>query len=125
MISPSGVITVFSGIFAAADTDAELAAVLGHEIAHALAHHTAAQMSAIVLCCAISLPAWPFILGGLFIADELLVVAAPVIIFAATALLALSRGTEVEADKIGMLLMAEAGFNPDAAISFWKKMDKV
>ena len=116
---------MYSGIFAAAEAVEEIAAVLGHEIAHTLAHHEEAGGSAILLCGAISLPSWPFVLAGLLITEELLIFAAPAIVVAITALLALSRGKEAEADKIGMLLMAEAGFNPEAVISFWKKMDKI
>ena len=106
---------VFSGILEAAETDEEFAAVIGHEIAHSIAHHTEARLSA-----AIMLPAAPFFLG--YIVPELLIVVAPISFMAGMTLLALHRGDEAEADKIGMLLMAEAGLNSDAAISFWKKM---
>ena len=123
-------IEVFSGIFEAAENDEEFAAVIGHEIAHSVAHHGEARLSAKVLSTAMMLPLAPFIYvactipGLIFVMPQLLVMV-PIVFVASTALLALDRGCEVEADKIGMLLMAEAGFNPEAAISFWEKMDKV
>ncbi|KAL8787691.1 MAG: hypothetical protein Q9195_007647 [Heterodermia aff. obscurata] len=122
--SSGGVVTVATGIFEAAGTDAEFAAVIGHEIAHSIAHHTEARESAGILCCAMMLPAAPFILGA-FIMAEFLIVAVPITFVGAMALLAQDRGAEAEADRIGMLLMAEAGFDPYAAISFWRKMVQV
>ena len=117
-------VTVFTGILRAAETDEEFAAVIGHEIAHSVAHHAEATLSVHILCAAIMLPAAPFFLGA-YIVPELFIVVAPISFVAGMALHALNRGDEAEAEKIGMLLMAEAGFNPGAAISFWKKMHNV
>ena len=97
--------------------------MLGHEIAHVLAHHGEARISAFGLAALTMIPALPFILGALMV-DELYVLAAPPIAVGALVLLALSKGQET-ADDMGMLLMTEAGFNPTAAESFWTKVAKV
>lgn len=65
-VTPSGQVLVFSGIFDLAKSDDELAAVLGHEIAHILAHHRAQSRSITWLMWAISPPLIPcLILGGM------------------------------------------------------------
>ena len=98
--------------------------MLGYEIAHVLAHHREARISAFGLAALTTITALPFILGALVV-GELYVLAAPPIAVGALVLLALSRGQETEADDMGMLLMTEAGFDPTAAESFWTKMAKV
>ena len=103
-------------------TDDELAQVLGHEISHALAKHTAERMSR-----AMAMEAGLGVLaattqgsqhGGLALTGAQL---------AAVVALELpnSRGAESEADRIGMELAAKAGFDPHAAVSLWDKMSKV
>ena len=103
-------------------TDDELAQVLGHEISHALAKHTAERMSR-----AMAMEAGLGVLaattqnnqyGGLALTGAQL---------AAVVALELpnSRGAESEADRIGMELAAKAGFDPHAAVSLWDKMGKV
>ncbi|KAI4193765.1 MAG: hypothetical protein LQ350_008156 [Teloschistes chrysophthalmus] len=120
-VSPSGDVLLFSGIFLDANTDDKVAAVLGHEIAHVLARHKGAQLSAEVFGALVILPIWPFILGSP-ICPPLAFIALP-FVFALTSMLGHhSRKRESEADEIGMLLMTEAGFDPVAAVSFWTKM---
>ena len=123
-VLPHGAVIVFSGILAAAQTDDEIATVLGHEIAHVLAHHGEARISASGLAALTMIPTLPFILGALVV-GELYVLAVPPMAVGTLVLLSLTRQQGTEADDMGMLLMTEAGFNPTAAESFGIKMAKV
>lgn len=103
-------------------TDDELAQVMGHEIAHALANHTAEKMSTqmasqigmVVLAVAISDTDY----GGVALSGAAL---------AASMAIELpnSRVAEREADQMGIELAAKAGYNPNAAATLWEKMAKV
>ena len=103
-------------------TDDELAQVLGHEIAHALAKHTAERMSRAMAMQAglgvVAATTQGSQYGGLALTGAQL---------AAVVALELpnSRGAESEADRIGIELAAKAGFNPQAAVTLWDKMGKV
>ncbi|KAL9635660.1 MAG: hypothetical protein Q9204_002549 [Flavoplaca sp. TL-2023a] len=123
-ITPFGLVLWYSGLFAAAETDDEIAAVLSHEVAHVIAHHADATSSGQLLGILAMLPAAPFILGGMFI-QELILPALPPMAIGAMILLALSRKREAEADKIGMLLMTEAGYEPSATVTYWRKMESI
>ncbi len=118
---PLGIVVIHSGIFAAAETDDELAAVFSHEIAHVLAQHPEANVSSSIIAVIAGIPALPFVVGAMFVL-ELAVLAAPPLIVGSLIMLALNRGREAEADEMGMLLMTEAGFDPAATVSFWEKM---
>lgn len=114
---PGGKIMVYSGLIQQLNlTDAEIAIVLGHEIAHALREHSREQVSqAIAAQTAIGVGAT--VLGvGQGGAD-----------MAATGYQALvatrfSRNHESEADRIGLELTARAGYDPRAGVSLWQKM---
>jgi predicted Zn-dependent protease len=100
-------------------TDDELAQVMGHEIAHALANHTAERMSTAMAANA------GIIAAGL-LSDkpgQTMALAAA----AATVAIKLpnSRTSENEADQIGIELAAKAGYDPRAAVTLWQKMAKV
>lgn len=114
---PGGKIMVYSGLIAQLDlTDAELANVLGHEIAHALREHVREQMSqAMVAQGAIGVGAAVFGLGD---------ASAEAAGMGYQALLAtrFSRTDESEADRIGLELAARAGYDPRAGITLWQKM---
>ncbi|KAL8758199.1 MAG: hypothetical protein Q9199_001662 [Rusavskia elegans] len=124
-------------MFAAADSDDEIAAVLTHEIAHLVARHSEEQASKKLIGCLAMLPAIPFLAPLLLVADvaflPLLGLAVPPLALAVPPLalgvwlllLASDRNYEPKADDIGQLLMAEAGFDPRAAISFWNKMNRL
>lgn len=114
---PGGKIMVYSGLVSGLDlSDAEIAAVVGHEIAHALREHARERVSAaygqqLVLS-----------LGAAAIgADENTIRLADAI-GQVTFQLPHSREQESEADLIGLELMARAGYDPQAAISVWEKM---
>jgi predicted Zn-dependent protease len=114
---PGGKIMVYSGIITQLDlTDAELANVLGHEIAHALREHVREQMSqAMVAQGAIGVGAAVFGLGD---------ASTDAAGMGYQALLAtrFSRTDESEADRIGLELAARAGYDPHAGITLWQKM---
>jgi predicted Zn-dependent protease len=114
---PGGKIMVFRGLIEKLQpTDDELAAVIGHEIAHALLQHGRARMSEAVLKnVGVNLAALYFGLGDL--GATALAQAAQVAVT-----LPYSRGHETDADLVGIELAARAGYDPRAAVSLWRKM---
>jgi predicted Zn-dependent protease len=114
---PGGRIMVYSGLIEQLDlSDAELATVLGHEIAHALREHTRERVSRtyaqqLVLAGAAAAT------GASEGATNLAGMVADV-----TFQLPFSRDQESEADDIGLELMARAGYDPHAALTLWNKM---
>ncbi len=115
-----GKMAIYTGLLVQLQpSDDELAQVMGHEISHALANHTAERMS-IALLSSLGMTA----LGAVSDADELTLMASAV---AAKLAIELpnSRDGESEADKIGIELAAKAGFDPDAAVSLWRKMGEL
>jgi predicted Zn-dependent protease len=115
-----GRMAVYTGLLEKVDpTDDELAQVMGHEISHALANHTAERMSV-----ALATQAGVAIAG---ILSDNAAAAMSVTALAASVAVELpnSRAAESEADEIGIELAAKAGYNPNAAISLWQKMGKV
>lgn len=114
-----GRMAVYTGLFKKLQlTDAEFAQIMGHEIAHALANHTAERMSR-----AMATTLGVVAVGTMSDNPNLAMGSA-----ALAAKLALelpnSRIAESEADQIGMELATRAGFDPDAAVSLWEKMGK-
>lgn len=100
-------------------TDDELAQVLGHEVSHALANHTAERMS-VAMASQLGLMAIAAATQDTEYAD-LALTGAP--LAAAVAItLPNSRTGEMEADRLGMELAARAGYNPSAAATLWQKM---
>jgi predicted Zn-dependent protease len=116
---PGGKIAVYSGMIERLQlTDAELAAVIGHEIAHALREHGRERASRAVtqgLVLGVLGAAAGVGQSGVDLAQLALEV---------TLNLPNSRGQEVEADRIGVELAARAGYDPRAAVALWQKMDQ-
>ncbi len=118
---PGGKIGVYSGLLAVAETPDQLAAVIGHEIAHVMAEHANERMStqfATVLG-----------LGALQVAagddrDKQQIMAVLGVGAQVGIVLPFSRLHESEADSIGLELMARAGFDPQASVSLWRNMAK-
>ena len=122
---PGGKIVVYSGLINKLDaTDDELAAVIGHEIAHALREHGRERMSS-TLVQQVGILGFAIFLSnqdGSFLSKQAILqgVALGTTLFFA---LPNSREQEREADDMGLELTALAGFNPMAAVSLWRKMD--
>ena len=112
-----GRMAVYTGLFEKLKlTDAEFAQIMGHEISHALANHTAERMSR-AMATSIGIVA----LG--VASDRPAATMAGGALAAKVALeLPNSRTAESEADEIGMELAVRAGYDPDAAVSLWQKM---
>jgi len=117
---PGGKVAVYTGILPFTANESGLATVMGHEIAHAIARHSMEQMSnqyamqvgAQVLGVATSGKSTIFqgIVNNAYgIGGQL-------------ALLKYSRSNETEADQLGLMFMAMAGYNPETAVSFWERM---
>lgn len=118
-VMPGGKIVFYSGIIDQLRlTDAEIAAIMGHEMAHALREHSREQISRSmatsgllsIASSALGLSSGQQQLAGLL--GELGLD------------LPHSRAQESEADKIGLELMARAGYNPESGITLWQKMER-
>jgi predicted Zn-dependent protease len=100
-------------------SDDELAQVLGHEIAHALAKHSAEKMS-VAMASTIGVMA-----VGVAADRKGLALTGAALAAALAVQMPNSRSAESEADRIGIELAAKAGYNPRAAVTLWQKMAKV
>ncbi|RMH08347.1 MAG: M48 family peptidase [Nitrospirae bacterium] len=121
---PGGKIAVYTGIFPVAKNEAGLAAVLGHEVVHALARHGAERMSQ-GLVAQFGLQAASILLstgGGLGPQMNRVVMQALGLGAQVGILLPFSRSHESEADYVGLLLAAQAGYDPREAIRLWQRM---
>ena len=120
---PAGKIVVFTGILPHARTEEGLAAVMGHEMAHAIARHGSQRLLRSSL-------AQTFMTGASLSMSEMDPQQRYTIMAALGAgaqygvLLPFSREHESEADEMGLLYMARAGYDPRAAISFWERMSE-
>jgi metalloendopeptidase OMA1, mitochondrial len=115
---PGGKIVVFTGILPVTQNDAGLATVLGHEVAHATAEHVAERIERQHL----TEIAAAIIAGGVaFTPEQFLRVTA---LLGTGAGLPFSRKQESEADHIGLVYMARAGYDPHQAVAFWKRMQR-
>ncbi|MEW6442191.1 MAG: M48 family metallopeptidase [bacterium] len=119
---PGGKVAVYTGILPIAKTEAGLAAIIGHEVGHAVARHAGERMSHALL---VNL--------GLSAADLSLqnsqykstILAAMGLGANVGVLLPYSRKQESESDHIGTVYMAKAGYDPREAVRLWERMDKV
>ena len=118
---PGGKIVVYEGLLPVTQDEASLAIVLGHEIAHAVAKHSAEQMSKKIRQ-SYGTQIGSQILGaiaGQSVGDLAGAAAQQGFSFAN---LRYSRDNETEADHIGLIFAAMAGYNPQMAVPFWKRM---
>jgi predicted Zn-dependent protease len=120
---PGGKIVVYTGILPVANTEAALATVLGHEMAHATSRHGAQRMFEQNL----AQTAMAGVAGSLSDMDHQKQVAL-MSAFGAGAqygvLMPFSRNHESEADHIGLIYMARAGYDPRESIAFWQRMEQ-
>jgi metalloendopeptidase OMA1, mitochondrial len=116
---PGGKIVVYTGILPLTRNDAGLATVLGHEVAHATAEHVAERIERQHL----TEVAAAIIAGGVAVTPgQYIRIRALLGVGAAAASLPFSRSQESEADHIGLVYMARAGYKPREAVAFWKRM---
>jgi predicted Zn-dependent protease len=119
---PGGKVGVFTGIIPVAQNNAALAAVLGHEVAHAVLKHSAERASQQLL-----------LTGGMMALDVAMRDShMKQLLFAAIGIgsqvgitLPFSRKQEAEADAVGLRYMAKAGYDPKEAIALWDRMGKL
>jgi predicted Zn-dependent protease len=118
---PGGKVAVYTGILKLASSDDELATVMAHEIAHAIARHGAERMSQMLLVQ----------LGSIALEEAMKNKTQQTLDLARVAygvgtnllfILPYSRTHESEADYLGLIYMAKAGYDPRAAVIFWRKM---
>lgn len=117
---PGGKVAVYTGILPVAKTDAGLATVMGHEIAHAVAKHANERYSQQMIAQGLG-----SIIGtavtkseaGMQVFNQVYGIGAQTGV-----LLPMSRKQESEADRLGLTFMAMAGYNPNDALFFWQRM---
>jgi predicted Zn-dependent protease len=114
---PGGKVAVYTGIFPVAKDEAGLAVVVGHEIAHALLRHAGERISQAQLVQAgVGLAGASGMNGQMLQALGLGATVGVILPF--------SRSQESEADKVGLILMAKAGYDPRAAPELWERMER-
>jgi predicted Zn-dependent protease len=120
---PGGKIAVYTGIFPMAHNEAGLAAIMGHEVVHALAEHGGERMSQ-GLVAQFGMTAAAIVLSTQELSPALndLAMQAMGLGVQTGVLLPFSRKHESEADYVGVLLAADAGYDPREAIHIWERM---
>jgi predicted Zn-dependent protease len=120
---PGGKVAFYTGILPYTKNDAGVAVVMGHEVAHALAQHGNERMSQGLLVnlggatLAMALESKPEMTRNLWLGAFGLGAQVGV-------LLPYSRKHESEADRIGLIIMAKAGYDPNEAVAFWERMSQ-
>lgn len=119
---PGGKVAVYTGILPITKTETGLAVVLGHEIAHAIAKHGAERMSQTLL---LNLGGQTLEMAMQKKPAETRQAAMQAFGLGATfgAILPFGRSQESEADRIGLIYMAKAGYDPREALAFWQRME--
>lgn len=121
---PGGKVVVYTGIIPVTHGDAGLATVLGHEIGHVVARHGSERMSQQLFtqlggtALSVALADKPTLTRDLFLASYGMGTQVGI-------LLPYSRKQESEADHLGLIFMAMAGYDPHQAIDFWERMNKM
>jgi Zn-dependent protease with chaperone function len=121
-VLPNGKIVVFTGLLPLAKTEAGLATVIGHEVAHVTARHQAERISQAILAKTV-LTAAEIALATSNSKYKPVIGAALGLGAQYGILMPFSRVHELEADRIGLFYMAKAGYDPAEAIGFWERME--
>lgn len=111
---PGGKVAFYTGIFSVAQNEAGLATIMGHEVAHATARHAGQRMTLAMGAQGVS-----EILGGKNPENRKALLMALGLATTVGAVLPFSRANESEADQIGLIYMARAGYDPSEASRFW------
>lgn len=119
---PGGKVAVYTGLFKIVQSDADLAVVIGHEVAHVAAGHGNERVSQQMLAAGGAL-ALQFGTRDMSSSERQLIMAAYGAGATLGVVLPYSRYHESEADEIGLIYAAEAGYDPRAAIGFWERME--
>jgi predicted Zn-dependent protease len=117
---PGGKVGVYTGILPITKDESGMATVLGHEIAHAVARHGGERMTEAML-----LQFGSSALGATLSSADPRTQQAALLAYGVTSQVGLalphSRSQESEADHIGLIYMARAGYDPEAAVAFWQR----
>jgi metalloendopeptidase OMA1, mitochondrial len=119
---PGGKVGVYTGLMKLAESDAELATVMGHEIGHVIARHGAERMSEAMVIAGVGA------LGAAVVDHKYDAETRNLFLLGYGGVTTLgrilphSRANESEADRMGAVFAARAGYDPRASISFWQKM---
>lgn len=116
---PGGKVGVNSGIFQVARNDAQLAAVIGHELAHVVAGHSGERMSTGILGTA-GVAVLGAVLGQGQNTGRNTAITSVAGAAVGLGMLKFSRGQELEADRLGALYMARGGYDPQESVQVWK-----
>ncbi|GMY17427.1 mitochondrial metalloendopeptidase oma1 [Fagus crenata] len=111
---PGGKIVVFTGLLEHFKTDAEIATIIGHEVGHAVARHAAEGITKNLWFAILQLVLYQFVMPDVVNTMSTLFLRLP-----------FSRRMEMEADYIGLLLIASAGYDPRVAPKVYEKLGKV
>lgn len=117
---PGGKVGVYTGLLQIIKDDAELATVVGHEVGHATAHHGAERMSEAMAMQKVG----QWLGSAITSSNQLIQSAFPVAYGGVTKYgrsLPHSRAQESEADHIGVIYMARAGYDPQKSLDFWQR----
>jgi predicted Zn-dependent protease len=120
---PGGKIAVYTGILPVTQNEAGLAAVMGHEMAHAIARHGSQRLLRTSLAQTVMTGA-QFSFSDMDWNQRRMIIAALGAGAQFGVLLPFSRQHETEADEMGVVYMARAGYDPEAAIAFWERMQQ-
>jgi predicted Zn-dependent protease len=118
---PGGKIVVYTGILPVTQNETGLAVVLGHEVAHAIAKHANERMSQ-QMVAQYGMAGVDAALGKASATNRAIIGQAIGLGTQYGVLLPFNRKQELEADHLGLIFMAIAGYNPEAAVPFWERM---
>ncbi|MEM9284006.1 MAG: M48 family metallopeptidase [Verrucomicrobiota bacterium] len=112
---PGGKVGVHTGLFQVTQNDAGMAAVIGHEVAHVVARHSGERLSRGMLSSAVVAGA------GIALGSEEALTTAAIAGGAVLERQSFSRKQELEADRMGAIFMARAGYDPAESVALWKR----